>query len=122
MLLDDFFEILDLILKENSVGVKIIIKNDHKIFNGHFPDQPVVPGVCIVQMMIESLSQALDKKLTLQKVSNIKFLNIIDPTINQNLYFDISYQEETEEEYKVTTILRNENQTFFKFKGFIKTL
>ena len=54
MLLGDFFEISDINNAENgSIEALIKINKDHAIFNGHFPEFPIVPGVCMIQMVKE---------------------------------------------------------------------
>lgn len=120
MLLGNFFKIEDLFLRENSVKVKINLEKEHSIYNGHFPEQAVVPGVCMVQMLVESLGHSLNKKLSLVKGQNIKFLNILDPNLNQNLFFDISFQETTAQQLKINGMLKSEETIFFKFKGILK--
>ena len=44
MLLDDFFKIINLQQKENTFKAELEINAAHKIFEGHFPGQPVTPG------------------------------------------------------------------------------
>lgn len=122
MLLGDFFEILEINRKENSVGVKININNKHSVFAGHFPGQPVVPGVCLTQMTVETLSKALNKPLQLTKGNNIKFLNVVDPTVNQILLFDITYQATNQQQFAVNCVAKNDIQSFFKFKGVLNIL
>jgi len=55
------------------------LNEDHPIFAGHFPGQPILPGVCIIQMLIDIVSAWEGYSLKLKKSKNIKFLKIIDP-------------------------------------------
>ena len=45
----------------------------------HFPDNPVTPGVCLLQMATEMLEQKYAKRLLLCKAKSIKFKKIIGP-------------------------------------------
>lgn len=57
----------------------IMLQADHAIYRAHFPGQPVTPGVCIVQMAVELLSDHLGKPLQLVGAKNIKFMSVISP-------------------------------------------
>ena len=52
---------------------------DHVIYRAHFPDNPITPGVCIIQMATELLQEFETCEWTLHSVSNAKFLSIINP-------------------------------------------
>lgn len=49
------------------------------IYQAHFPGEPITPGVCIVQMGQELVEDALQKKLRISFVKNVKFLSILSP-------------------------------------------
>lgn len=49
------------------------------IYHAHFPNEPITPGVCIMQMGKEVLEDALGKPLQVAAVKNIKFLSVISP-------------------------------------------
>lgn len=53
---------------------------DSIIYKAHFPEKPITPGVCVIQMVGEVMEKFLAKKLLLDEVVNVKFLNVIDPT------------------------------------------
>jgi 3-hydroxyacyl-[acyl-carrier-protein] dehydratase len=63
ILLGDFFEIVSLETEEGNINALIEINAEHNIFEGHFPGQPVVPGVCQMQMIKEILEQVLEKEI-----------------------------------------------------------
>lgn len=49
------------------------------IYQAHFPEQPVTPGVCIIQIAAELLSIHLKQDVELRSISNAKFLSVINP-------------------------------------------
>ncbi len=82
MLLGDFFTIHH--LEETGFDIKagLVINAGHKIFEGHFPGQPVVPGVCMMQMVKEIMEQVIGEKTNLIRAYEMKFLAIINPQEN----------------------------------------
>ena len=48
-------------------------------YNAHFPGNPITPGVCIVQIVGELLSQKFTCDVSLSKIVNLKFIAPISP-------------------------------------------
>ena len=85
----------------------------HEIFKGHFPDQPVVPGVLIIKLIVECASLTSGKKLLLAKVISCKFLNFIDPRVNPTLALELTiYAKDGLTDVKA--VLRDESTIFTK--------
>ncbi len=53
MLINDFFTVTSLSGEAPSFRALLTVNARHRIFDGHFPGQPVVPGVCLMQMVQE---------------------------------------------------------------------
>lgn len=118
MLLNDFFSIQNQRkLNETTSEFDIRINPKHSIFDGHFPNQPVVPGVCMIQMVTEIVNQELTRKLHLFESTVVKFLNILDPNVNPEVTLKILWKAITENEVTIDAHLFFEQKTFFKFKG-----
>lgn len=64
---------------ENGVSYEIHLNADHIIYKAHFPGEPITPGVCILQMGIELLVDAVNSDLEISSVKNVKFLSILHP-------------------------------------------
>ena len=88
----------------------------HKIFEGHFPGQPVVPGVCLIQSLKEIIEESEGRKFQLESASNIKFLAVIDPNVNQTITWEVSL-DKTEEGLVVKCIAQWNDKVCFKFAG-----
>ncbi|HZK63010.1 MAG TPA: 3-hydroxyacyl-ACP dehydratase [Puia sp.] len=78
----------------NSVlQVPVKINSGHAIFKGHFPGQPIFPGVCMLEMIQEIMEVHLDQKLRISRGPLIKFLSMIIPEKNPLLLVDIQYEK-----------------------------
>ena len=83
ILLNDFFFIQQLEKSQDSVKAKISINPHHEIFKGHFPEKPVVPGVCMVQIILELMEKSNQRKTRLTTADSIKFLSVMNPKENE---------------------------------------
>ncbi|WP_312767253.1 3-hydroxyacyl-ACP dehydratase [Epilithonimonas sp.] len=83
----------------------ILLNKEHDIFKGHFPGNPVTPGVCMMQIVKDLTEKFTGSKLFLKSASNVKFMAIINPFETPDLVLDLDINE-TEDEIKVknTTI------------------
>jgi 3-hydroxyacyl-[acyl-carrier-protein] dehydratase len=91
MLLNNLYttETFEVSGSKDLVTARIIIQKDHPIFEGHFPGNPILPGVCTVQIIRELLEKAVDRKLILTKADQIKYLGFIDPLSTPEVLFEI---------------------------------
>lgn len=102
MLLQDFYTVDK--IDTNSEGkylAAITLNKDHDIFKGHFPGNPVTPGVCMMQIIKEITESILNETLTMVSTSNVKFMAIINPEINSKLVLDLEISENEAAEIKV---------------------
>jgi 3-hydroxyacyl-[acyl-carrier-protein] dehydratase len=95
----------------------IKLNEQHPVYQGHFPGNPVVPGVCQIQMIKEIFSEVLHKEVSLVNSDNIKFLNIIIPVKYPVLEIKISIKKQKEEGWEVAGTISKDNLLFLKFKG-----
>ncbi|MRI00819.1 3-hydroxyacyl-ACP dehydratase [Kriegella sp. EG-1] len=93
VLIENLYEVKSFENNDNIVKATVSLNKNHEIFDGHFPDKSVMPGVCMIQMIKELTESATNKKLFLSSCSNIKFMAIINPDENKILHLTISYNE-----------------------------
>jgi 3-hydroxyacyl-[acyl-carrier-protein] dehydratase len=116
MLKDNFFSFTPPVVDGALIKTTITLNPAHDIFKGHFPGQPVVPGVCMMQMVKEVLENYLGKKMQLVKADNIKFLSFIDPGQNGQIGLEVKMNV-VDGLVKADAQLANEGVVFLKFKG-----
>ena len=119
MLNNNFFTFTPPTVEAGLLKTTITLNPTHDIFKGHFPGQPVVPGVCMMQMVKEVLEGYADKKLRLIKADNVKFLSFIDPEQHGQVGLEIKVAE-VDGQIKADAQLVNEGIVFLKFKGLFK--
>lgn len=121
-LLNNFYRILETNSTENGLSVLVKIDKEHSIFDGHFPNHPVTPGVCTIQIIKELSEEHLGKKLMLKMARNVKFMAIINPQQNEDVRFDLTIDTDENGDYSIkSTVLIDENPAL-KFGGFYKTV
>ena len=94
MLIEGLYTVTEFQHNDQEVKAIVQLNKDHEIFKGHFPGNPVMPGVCMLQIIKELTEQAMGKNLFLTVASNIKFMAIINPNLNPTLSLQISITEE----------------------------
>jgi 3-hydroxyacyl-[acyl-carrier-protein] dehydratase len=99
------------------LNASVMIVRDHPVFDGHFPGNPILPGVCTLQIAGELLSKYLDQKLMLIKSDNIKFMSLVIPDEDTILNFEISLGNKEENILSVKCTVTSNEVDVLKMKG-----
>lgn len=121
ILLNDFYTIAR---KEPSEGVlkaMVSINKNHRIFEGHFPGLPVVPGVCMLQMVREIMEDYTGKELNIKEADNMKFLSVINPEQNSEIEVLVNHTHDAGKFFINATLFAG-TVTFFKLKATLHTI
>lgn len=115
MLLNSFFHIVgDATDNDGSFSVSVRLNPAHPIYRVHFPGQPVTPGVCQLQMVMEILSDRLGRRLVLTDVKNVKYMAVIVPDDVPLLSVDFRKVALEGEVCTLTAVLSHGSQVFSK--------
>lgn len=117
ILLNDFYTIESLTDENNTIQATLQLNAAHRIFEGHFPGQPVTPGVCMMQMVRELVAQQTHAAADLIKADEMKFLVMIDPRTHGRIEAAVKYNVDETQKASVVASLSSEAGTHFKFKG-----
>ena len=85
------FQIEQISNDDNHYIFKSKVEVSHEIFKGHFPDNPVVPGVCTMAMIKDCCASVLSRCVKYDYVKEVKFLSAIIPSIHSELLVDIEF-------------------------------
>lgn len=113
----DFYHIHDKQITENDCHVSFYLDPWHIIFKGHFPGKPVLPGVCMIQIIKEVFLNAKGLNAVLKTIQQVKFLEVIVPDDQTLLQLNMSWAMPGPNEWTVQADLKKAEKTFCKFKG-----
>lgn len=86
-------------IEENETWrVNITLHSSHIIFQSHFPGEPVMPGVCILQIAKELLEDYWNCQLKLIRIKNVKFLYVITPEKHSHISFVLEREDRDSEQ------------------------
>lgn len=122
MLLENFYKIIH--RKEREDGkreIEIELNPGHALYQGHFPGQPVVPGVCTLQMIKESAEQIVNRPLQYVQIASSKFLSAINPLETPLLQLFIRLEETEEHLFKLQAEGICNGKEFIKLKATLMT-
>ena len=108
-------------LDETNFKVQIELNPNHEVFEGHFPNNPITPGVCMMQIIKEVTERFVSKDLFLSKVSNVKFMATINPFVNPILDLNLNVICDNNE-VKVKNSSFFETTNALKFSAIYKVL
>lgn len=120
MLLINYYDIISQSVDETSGAhiFRIKLNPDHKIYKGHFPERPVSPGVCNLQIMKECAERILGQDLTIKEMAQCKMPAMITPDGTPELSVSVSI-ETVETGFKMTASIFNDSITYITFKGIL---
>jgi 3-hydroxyacyl-[acyl-carrier-protein] dehydratase len=108
MVLKDFYNIVSQEKTADSkYNITILINEKHEVFKGHFPGNPIMPGVCMIQIIKELTESITQSALIIQTLSNVKFMALINPEINPELRLELEINTTDDDLIKV------KNTTYF---------
>lgn len=110
-LLNDFFTIVS----QSDDAYQVEFNPSHVIYQAHFPGNPVTPGVCIIQTIVELLEQRLGCPLALRCVTNVKFVAPISPLTSPRVDVRFSSVAVAEGQVKARGTIADGNLIVTKF-------
>lgn len=94
---DNFYYIRSLVSDtDNTYSFVIEINNQHNIFNGHFPQKAVVPGVCTLTIIKECLCKILNKNVSFASIKECKYISPLLPESGLEIMIKITLVKDNE--------------------------
>jgi len=116
MLIESFFTIASTTSQEDKTLVEVDINQEHNVFEGHFPGNPVVPGVFLIQMIRETIEVLQQKKFSIEKAAEIKFLNMVIPQQSSHLLLEIQKRVKSDNPFAFSITVSGNETIFLKMK------
>ena len=92
-----------------------VFKENEYFFKGHFPTNPIVPGVILVEALAQTAGVVVSNSLIEQKEKSVLFMSINKAKFrkpvfpNDKIFFEVSYVNKVLNVYKFFGIALREN-------------
>ena len=108
MVLKDFYKVIsEEKTTDSKYVITILVNEKHDVFKGHFPGNPIMPGVCMIQIIKELTEKITESTLMIQTLSNVKFMALINPEATPELRLELDIVTTEDDLVKV------KNTTYF---------
>lgn len=110
---DDIYEIVQHSCNGSSHEYVIRLKSKSPIYQGHFPGNPITPGVVIIATARELVETCTGQKLRLAGAPSVKYTSVMTPTSSPTVRYSITTIHD-EDTVKAKITVTGENVTFAK--------
>ena len=113
ILRDDFFTIKNRNVSNEKAEFKVKLNTEHFIYQAHFPNNPITPGVCLIQMAVELFNSLKEANFSIKALKNVKFTAPISPLEFPEVDFLLEFTE-NEHLWQVKTWIKEQDTVFAK--------
>lgn len=93
-LLDSLYRIESEDAAAGKATYAIALDAGHPIYAGHFPGNPITPGVVILQIVSELAERALGRGLQAREFVNVKYLAVLSPAEHPRVAVELQLTED----------------------------
>ena len=104
-------------VRDQQISAEFYFPRDLDLFVGHFPDNPILPGIVQIEMVKFSVEHALAHDYGIRSIKKIKFTNLIHPEVS--IYISI-HLAPSNDGLAVNTTLKTENKIASKINMLLK--
>lgn len=113
---DNYYKLTDVQAEGTKGTFSISLLAGCDVYRGHFPGNPVCPGVCNIQTIRELASRLAGKELRIAGIRRCRFMSIMTPANCPKLSVNIDLTP-TVGGYAVTATIGDDQHTYIDYKG-----
>ncbi len=100
--------IKDLNKQDNVITASVVFPPEFTVFEGHFPDKPILPGICMVQLVKVIVELSGKNKFEISEIKLAKFYAPVNP--NDKLSVECNLSLMPDNQLLVKTVMNVLNQ------------
>jgi len=120
ILKDNFFTIENQNISNGKAEFRVKLNAENFIYQAHFPNNPITPGVCLIQMAVELFGSLKGAKYTVKTLKNVKFTAPISPLEFSEVDFLLEFAEK-EKFWQVKVLIKEKEMIFAKMSLILST-
>ena len=116
MLVKDFYTIDGKAAQaDGSVVYNVSLNAAHDVYKGHFPERPITPGVCNIQMIKELAEDSCGRQLTLTSIARCRLTAMVTPDGSPKL--DVKIQWDAADQNKLAATIYYGDTIYMTLSG-----
>ena len=104
----------------HTAAFRVAILPDCNVYDGHFPGNPVCPGVCNIETIKECTMVLLDQPLRISSIKQCRLTAIATPTVCPEVTITVNASDNGSGTYTIQASIADEKQTYMLYKGEMK--
>ena len=117
MLLENkYYKIVDRYGEGLNAVFRIVLLPDCDVYRGHFPGNPICPGVCNIQIIKECVMQFTGEKLLIGTIKQCRMTAVASPVVCPEVNVTITVLP-IDRGFTVTAAITDTERTYMEYKG-----
>lgn len=116
LLLNKYFTLDAKTVSGHGANCKVSLKKDCDVYRGHFPGNPVSPGVCNIEMIKECFNIINGCNLRIKSIDRCRLTAVASPTESPAMNVELEWSE-AENGVMLTATLSDAERQYMDFKG-----
>lgn len=117
--IEKLYKVNSVVENGDEITFDISVQANHKVFGGHFPGNPIMPGVAMLEIVKRVLSTHKQNLLQWKSISNCKFLEILNPNQYPRISLCVNISLKEDSFWSVNAVFKNSDVTFCKISGIV---
>lgn len=116
LLLNKYFKIISESHENDSALFHVSLLSDCDVYRGHFPGNPVSPGVCNIEMIKECFCTLANGNPRIKTIDRCRLTAVASPKISPTLDVAMKWTKDGDG-WHVMAVLKDENRQYMDFKA-----
>jgi len=110
---DNFFTIKSQNVTDNNAEFRVKLNAGNIVYQAHFPNNPITPGVCLIQIAVELFGFLKGENFSIKTLKSVKFTAPINPLEFPKIDFSLDFTE-NENLWQVKVLVKEKEIVFAK--------
>ena len=116
MMIENYYKINDIIAGTGKNLFIVSLNSDCNVYKGHFPEKPISPGVCNIQMIKECAELIVGKPLFMNNLQHCRLTTLITPLVYPQVEVTI-LMEKKADVYKLKATIGKGEEIYLELKA-----
>ena len=114
---DKFYKVTKEEKNDTGATYTVAILPDCNVYDGHFPGNPVCPGVCNMELILECAMMLTGRDLRIKAIKQCRLTAIATPTVCPEVVITVNATAKEDGTYLIVANIADDKQSYMDFKG-----